>query len=527
MIMKKLFSILLIIFCSTLAYSQTNTVPVVIRKTPAPVGGQVLKYLSSRWQPVNLAITDVQGLQDAIDGRAVLTAANNFSGNNNFIGKNKFFNADTSQIEIGISNTQKMSIRHRPGTTEFWGRNDQSETVHSFVFNGNITAQDFGATNIVASAGIETPAFRLSTGAADGLWMKSINSAGDVIWAQLPDFQIPVGDQDEITVSANNQMALNLAAFTSIAADFTTNQRLRMNMFPDTEWSDFVSGTITDGNAQAVTGNVVYDYLTGNYQPLDADLTSWAAIVRAAGFNTFAATPTSANFAATITDETGTGAVVLGTSPTITTSLNVNGDLAVTNDIRPSLYNPNDFRNAKGLGLKIIAEPLAVGFRDVRSTHSMVDGSCRCTIAYYAKDTTLTGLGYLLTNTPSITADNNNKFALFSVNVGALTAARVAESTNSAAHFTGTGATIKEIPFTAPYAATAGYYLHCYLYNVSAAATPPIFGGATQSELFNNSLMFSTGITTNYSISGQTDMPTTIDLSTASKTNHAQYVWSY
>jgi len=39
------------------------------------------------------------------------------------------------------------------------------------------------------------------------------------------------------------------------------------------------------------------------------------------GIATFLATPSSANFAAAITDETGTGAVVLGTSPEITTSL--------------------------------------------------------------------------------------------------------------------------------------------------------------------------------------------------------------
>lgn len=41
----------------------------------------------------------------------------------------------------------------------------------------------------------------------------------------------------------------------------------------------------------------------------DADLTSWAAVTRAAGFDAFAATPTSANLRALITDETGTGLI--------------------------------------------------------------------------------------------------------------------------------------------------------------------------------------------------------------------------
>lgn len=51
----------------------------------------------------------------------------------------------------------------------------------------------------------------------------------------------------------------------------------------------------------------------------DADTLSWAAVTRASGFDTFAATPTSANFAALITDETGSGSLVFATSPTLET----------------------------------------------------------------------------------------------------------------------------------------------------------------------------------------------------------------
>lgn len=58
------------------------------------------------------------------------------------------------------------------------------------------------------------------------------------------------------------------------------------------------------------------------YQPLDADLTSWAGVTRAAGFDTFAATPSSANLAALVTGETGSGALVFGTSPGFTTAAN-------------------------------------------------------------------------------------------------------------------------------------------------------------------------------------------------------------
>lgn len=54
------------------------------------------------------------------------------------------------------------------------------------------------------------------------------------------------------------------------------------------------------------------------YQGLDSDLTSWAGITRASGFDTWVATPSSANLRSLLTDETGTGAAVFATAPTIT-----------------------------------------------------------------------------------------------------------------------------------------------------------------------------------------------------------------
>lgn len=49
-------------------------------------------------------------------------------------------------------------------------------------------------------------------------------------------------------------------------------------------------------------------YFDTIYQPIATALTSWAGVTRAAGFDTFAATPTSANLRALLTDEVGTGA---------------------------------------------------------------------------------------------------------------------------------------------------------------------------------------------------------------------------
>jgi hypothetical protein len=51
----------------------------------------------------------------------------------------------------------------------------------------------------------------------------------------------------------------------------------------------------------------------------DADLTSWAGITRAAGFDTWVATPSSANLDSLLTDDTGSGLAVFATSPVLTT----------------------------------------------------------------------------------------------------------------------------------------------------------------------------------------------------------------
>jgi hypothetical protein len=59
--------------------------------------------------------------------------------------------------------------------------------------------------------------------------------------------------------------------------------------------------------------------VASGFQPLDADLTSWAGVTRAAGYDTFAATPSSASLRALLTDETGTGAAVFADSPVLVT----------------------------------------------------------------------------------------------------------------------------------------------------------------------------------------------------------------
>jgi hypothetical protein len=77
-------------------------------------------------------------------------------------------------------------------------------------------------------------------------------------------------------------------------------------------------------------------YLDTLYQPVAAALTSWASVTRASGFDTFAATPSSANLKSLITDETGSGgALVFATGPTLT-------DPVITGAILEDIYQITD-----------------------------------------------------------------------------------------------------------------------------------------------------------------------------------------
>jgi hypothetical protein len=65
-----------------------------------------------------------------------------------------------------------------------------------------------------------------------------------------------------------------------------------------------------------------------NVQAYDADLTTWAGITPGANVGTFLATPSSANLAAALTDETGTGAAVFANAPQFQTGIGLGATAA-------------------------------------------------------------------------------------------------------------------------------------------------------------------------------------------------------
>lgn len=120
------------------------------------------------------------------------------------------------------------------------------------------------------------------------------------------------------------------------------------------------------------------------FQSKDADLTSWASVTRASGFDTFTATPSSANLRSLLTDETGTGAAVFASSPTIV-------DPIITGTVLEDVYTITDgagFEIDPGNGsiqqitLTASRTPAATNFASGEGITLMIDDGTAFTITW-------------------------------------------------------------------------------------------------------------------------------------------------
>lgn len=124
-----------------------------------------------------------------------------------------------------------------------------------------------------------------STAAGERSWVAQSESGGsvatDTIWDAKGDLAVGTGADtaERLAVGAND---------TILIADSTQTTGLR--------WG-------TPASIRTALGLVIGT----NVQAFDADLSSWAAITRASGFDLFTTTPTSANLRALVTGDTGTG----------------------------------------------------------------------------------------------------------------------------------------------------------------------------------------------------------------------------
>lgn len=178
----------------------------------------------------------------------------------------------------------------------------------------------------------------------------SVGLSTDASWLTVGSS--PVTGAGTITLNATSGLTANRVLATPNGATGTVSLRALVAAdLPDLSGTyqpldadlTTYAGITPSANVQALLGAADYAAIRTalglvigtNVQAYDADLTTWAGVTPGTGVGTFLATPSSANFATAITDETGTGSVVLASSPTLT-SPNIaalNGGTAANDDI--------------------------------------------------------------------------------------------------------------------------------------------------------------------------------------------------
>lgn len=171
-----------------------------------------------------------------------------------------------------------------------------------------------------------------------------LDSRGEAaIWFGNATYKVILKDSTDTLIWTSD----NISAVVSMAyvAPGTANNLLQSN---GSAWASVAPSTVTVGNATLAAG-VPLSGVTGT----------------GTGVTTFLTTPSSANLAAALTDETGTGLAVFATSPTITTAT-LNSPTMVT----PALGTPANGNLSSCTGYPAVGDTLQA-YTDVTSSRAL------------------------------------------------------------------------------------------------------------------------------------------------------------
>jgi len=246
------------------------------------------------------------------------------------------------------------------------------------------------------------------------------------------------------------------------------------------------------------------------------------------------ASTTSAQLAGVISDETGSGALVFGTSPTLTGT--PTAPTAAESTSTTQIATTEFVKSQKDLALKalqslgspiLVQSPFSQFSNIVSNSHDLVLTSGRIHVGaiYIPGAMTITGLCFMLRTVGDFTGNNTNSVALYSYSAGTLT--KVAESANNQAIYKGTADTLTQVAFAAPYAASEGVFYCATLCNYSASVTIPSIHGANTAAFgmmsagfANSALLF--GFTSN-----NTTMPASISAASLGGTTRKPFLPLY
>ncbi len=178
------------------------------------------------------------------------------------------------------------------------------------------------------------------------------------------------------------------------------------------------------------------------------------------------------------------------------------------------------------LGGTIKAEPISCNAGQVTATSTFIDGQVRFVCVYLPVAATITGVKWYHIIQGVYTADNYNGVGLYTYSGGTLTL--VASSTNDGNIWKGTGNSWQSKAFSSTYAADAGVYFVCALYNSSAQTTAPTLGVGT--GLVNaaaSAVDFTNGAKLSSTVSALTALPATQAMTGVTASNSMAYLGLY